>query len=294
MTPTPIATEGELSDALLNKADALIRRNRPDGVGLESEELPLLTEIIDDLPELTDTLVVGRAEMQVREEHNSFSFDLGYDTPVQAPVRPGSSFGRLETATEPQAATTVSAISREQVDLLIEDAVQRTRDELLRRQGDAINEAVARTRHDLQTSHQQQIEQLRRESLALQQRAVQEAIDATRAENRSMQTRAVQAALEQGREEGLASQATYLNDVRQEAAEQATMQISEHLIQLDAFIAQAIDGWIAQELPQLISTELDNMVDRLKMQTAAHMRATLLPEISDKLSSIIDATLARR
>lgn len=294
MTPTPTTTDSDTSDVLLTKADALIRRNRPDGVGLESEELPLLTEIVDDLPELTDTLVVGRPDTLVREEHSSFSFNLGYDAPPDAPVRPASSFGRMETADAPPPATTVTSISREQVDLLIEDAVQRTRDELLRRQGDAINEAVARTRHDLQASHQQQLEQLRREAQTQVQRAVAEALENTRAENRAMQTRAVQAALEQGREEGLASQQTYLNDVRQEAAEQATMQISEHLIQLDAYIAQAIDGWIAQEMPQIISTELDSMVDRLKVQTAAHMRATLLPEISDKLSAILDATLGRR
>lgn len=299
MTPNPTVTEGELSDALLNKADALIRRNRPDGVGLESEELPLLTEIVDDLPELTDTLVVGRPDTLMREERSSFSFDLGYDErpePLTSPT--GTSFGRVESAAyppPPAAAepTAPASLSREQVDLLIEDAIQRTRDELLRRQGDAIHDTAERTRRELAASHAQQLEQLRREHQAQLQRAVQEATEGVRAENRAMQARAVQAALEQGREEGLASQATYLNDVRQEAAELATMQISEHLIQLDAYIAQAIDGWLAQELPQIIAGELDSLVERLRMQTAAHMRATLLPEISDKLSSILDATLDR-
>ena len=42
------------SEALLSKADALIRRNRPDGVGSDAAELPVLTDAVDELPELTE------------------------------------------------------------------------------------------------------------------------------------------------------------------------------------------------------------------------------------------------
>lgn len=301
MTPHPTAEDNDLSATLLNKADALIRRNRPDGVGSDAEELPLLTEVVDDLPELTETLVFGPAGVEVREERSAdLPFDIGYGADSQTPVastRPslagGSSFGRVEAPPPPRAAEPTH-ISREQVDILIDDAIQRTRDELLRKQGDMIHEAVEKVRAEALAAQAHAVQAALAQARQDREHAVQDAVDAARAEARAMQTRAVQAALTQGRDEAMSGQQTYIEDVRREAAEAASMQMSEHLIQLDAFIAQAVDGWMARELPQIISGELDSLVERLKTQAAAHMRATLLPEISDRLSLLLDAALTRR
>ncbi|MGC3963131.1 MAG: hypothetical protein QM803_07315 [Rhodocyclaceae bacterium] len=136
--------------------------------------------------------------------------------------------------------------------MLIDDAVQRTRDEMLRAQERAIEEAVARAREALAVEHAG-------------------AIDAARSEA---------AASARPSEEVIA-------DIHREARQAASEQMGERLIELDAYIAQAIDGWIARELPQIISGELDALVERLRIQTTAHMRATLLPEISDKLSALL-------
>jgi len=69
----------------------------------------------------------------------------------------------------------------------------------------------------------------------------------------------------------------------------AGQMIAERLIDLDAFIAQSLETWISKELPQIVAGELDNMVERLRVKTLAHMRATLVPELSDKLSETLDA-----
>jgi len=74
-------------------------------------------------------------------------------------------------------------------------------------------------------------------------------------------------------------------------AQAARMRIAEQLIEFDAHISQTLEAWISNELPQIVAAEVDGMVERLRMKTLAHMRATLVPELSNKLSELLDATL---
>lgn len=81
---------------------------------------------------------------------------------------------------------------------------------------------------------------------------------------------------------------------REEASAQAQaaqMRIAEQLIEFDAHIAQTLESWISNELPQIVAAEVDGMVERLRVKTLAHMRATLVPDLSHKLSELLDATL---
>ncbi|QSI78331.1 hypothetical protein [Niveibacterium microcysteis] len=74
-------------------------------------------------------------------------------------------------------------------------------------------------------------------------------------------------------------------------AQAAQMRIAEQLIEFDAHIAQTLESWISNELPQIVAAEVDGMVERLRIKTLAHMRATLVPDLSHKLSELLDATL---
>ncbi|MCX9157625.1 hypothetical protein OPU71_15975 [Niveibacterium sp. 24ML] len=74
-------------------------------------------------------------------------------------------------------------------------------------------------------------------------------------------------------------------------AQAARMRMAEQLIEFDAHISQTLEAWISNELPQIVAAEVDGMVERLRMKTLAHMRATLVPDLSHKLSELLDATL---
>ena len=74
-------------------------------------------------------------------------------------------------------------------------------------------------------------------------------------------------------------------------AQAAQMRMAEQLIEFDAHIAQTLESWISNELPQIVAAEVDGMVERLRIKTLAHMRATLVPDLSHKLSELLDATL---
>lgn len=62
----------------------------------------------------------------------------------------------------------------------------------------------------------------------------------------------------------------------------------EHLVQIDTLIAREVEAWLANELPQLLSRELDSLSERLRVETLAHLRATLLPTLSDHIASRLD------
>ncbi|MDB5815788.1 MAG: hypothetical protein JWN23_2905 [Rhodocyclales bacterium] len=240
MTPNPSSHEADFSDELLSKADALIKRNRPDGVNSESEELPMLTEVVDNLPELTEIMEMPKV-MALEEEEIM-------------PVGAG--------------------LTQDQVNILISDAIERTQRDLLKNQD----------------------------------RVIQETVDRTRAENIVAHTQAAQAALAQGRregrEEGLAQGISQgrmegrneshtqhqlaIESMRREIHHNVVLQFSEQLIELDAYISQSIDAWLTRELPQIIASQLDEVGERIRSHTAAHMRATLLPELSNKLSALLD------
>lgn len=70
--------------------------------------------------------------------------------------------------------------------------------------------------------------------------------------------------------------------------------IAEHLIGLDTAVARAVESWFATELPQLLSRELDKLSDRLQQEALAHLRATLLPTLSEHISRSIESLPPRR
>ena len=68
----------------------------------------------------------------------------------------------------------------------------------------------------------------------------------------------------------------------------AEQQLAERLVELDTAIAREIDEWAARELPQIIARELDRLGERIQDEALAHLRATLLPEISARVSSLFE------
>jgi flagellar biosynthesis/type III secretory pathway protein FliH len=238
--------QADLSDAILGKADALIRRNRPDGVGSDSEELPLLTEVVDDIPSLNEFL----------------------SAPAAAAQAPAQSDGRHPV---------VIGLSQEQVNILITDAVDRAQRDILKHQDRVVFESVERAKAENAVAHQA---------------ALQAALAKGRADGRAEgQSQGFAEGLARGRSEHQATMNSATESARRDAHQQVILQFSEQLIELDSYIAQSVDAWLAKELPQIISGEIESLVERLKTRTAAHMRATLLPDISNKLSALLDTKL---
>ena len=68
----------------------------------------------------------------------------------------------------------------------------------------------------------------------------------------------------------------------------AEQRLAERLIALDTAIAREVEEWAARELPQIIARELDRLGERIQDEALAHLRATLLPEISARVSSLFE------
>ena len=64
--------------------------------------------------------------------------------------------------------------------------------------------------------------------------------------------------------------------------------VIEQLVELDATLALAIENWVAEELPQIIARECEAMNQRIREQAVAHLRATLAPELSREIASLLD------
>lgn len=62
----------------------------------------------------------------------------------------------------------------------------------------------------------------------------------------------------------------------------------EQLEKIDMLINNEVEAWLNNELPQLLSRELDQLSERLRVETLAHLRATLLPTLSAHIASQID------
>lgn len=69
---------------------------------------------------------------------------------------------------------------------------------------------------------------------------------------------------------------------------QPVSQLAEQLISLDTEIARAVESWFAAELPQLLSRELDKLSARLQEEALRHLRATLLPTLSEHISRSLE------
>lgn len=64
--------------------------------------------------------------------------------------------------------------------------------------------------------------------------------------------------------------------------------LAERLVTLDTAISRLVDDWVANELPQLVSRELDDLAERLRVAASAHLRATLQPLISAEIANTLD------
>jgi len=63
----------------------------------------------------------------------------------------------------------------------------------------------------------------------------------------------------------------------------------EQLIDLDATLNRRIDEWLSNELPQVLAEELEQARNRILNQIHARARATLLADISQEISELLDA-----
>jgi hypothetical protein len=72
------------------------------------------------------------------------------------------------------------------------------------------------------------------------------------------------------------------------AARAEADRLAERLVLLDSAISRHIQEWVATELPQLVSLELDDLAERLQATAASHLRATLLPLISTEIADTLD------
>ena len=70
--------------------------------------------------------------------------------------------------------------------------------------------------------------------------------------------------------------------------EQDQARITEHLVQIHTLISREVEAWLSSELPQLLSREIDALSTRLRVETLAHLKATLLPELSRHISKRLD------
>lgn len=68
----------------------------------------------------------------------------------------------------------------------------------------------------------------------------------------------------------------------------APVEVAEFLIDLDTELAREIEFWFANELPQLLSSELDRVSERLRTEALGHMRATLIPALSERIAARLD------
>lgn len=60
--------------------------------------------------------------------------------------------------------------------------------------------------------------------------------------------------------------------------------MAEVLVGLDTELAREIETWFAEELPQLVAGELDRLAAKLRTEAIAHMRATLMPALSERIA----------
>ena len=64
---------------------------------------------------------------------------------------------------------------------------------------------------------------------------------------------------------------------------------AERLVEIDTVVQRAVEAWVAAELPAIIERELSLAADRLHEETVAHLRATLLPRLSEHISERLGA-----
>lgn len=74
-------------------------------------------------------------------------------------------------------------------------------------------------------------------------------------------------------------------ETRETASGVESTEVIEHLLSLETEINRAISEWFANEMPQIVSRELDRFSERLRDEVVWHARATLLPDLSEQISA---------
>ncbi|THF58684.1 hypothetical protein E6O51_16590 [Pseudothauera rhizosphaerae] len=64
--------------------------------------------------------------------------------------------------------------------------------------------------------------------------------------------------------------------------------LTERLIRLDTELSREVERWVNVEFPQILARELDRLTQRMQTEMLAHLRATLLSELSDRISNLLD------
>lgn len=203
-------------DELLRKADALIRRNRSDLASDEAEDLPLLVESMEDLPELTDALAVPPTTKEQAGGHD-----------------PAIDLRRI------------------------------------------VAEAIASAHAEWQASQAQ---------------TLREVTERLRAEADAAQVRAIDAVRAQARQDAAALRPALLAQARKEAA----VEIFEQFKGLGDSLVSTLDQWMAKELPRLIAAEMPRLVERLRKEAGAQLRASMLTQFEERLAAARTAMTSRR
>ncbi|WP_018990455.1 hypothetical protein [Aromatoleum toluclasticum] len=67
-------------------------------------------------------------------------------------------------------------------------------------------------------------------------------------------------------------------------AKRSASELAEQLISLDTEVSRAVEAWFHAELPQIVARELDRLGASIREKALAHLRASLLPELSAHIS----------
>lgn len=64
--------------------------------------------------------------------------------------------------------------------------------------------------------------------------------------------------------------------------------LTERLIRLDTELSREIETWVSKEFPQILAGELERLTERMQTEMITHLRAVLLPELSQRISRLLD------
>jgi hypothetical protein len=69
----------------------------------------------------------------------------------------------------------------------------------------------------------------------------------------------------------------------------ATPDLAGRIVELDIAINRLIEDWVATELPQLVSRELDALAERLRVKAVTQLQHSLQPLISAEIARLLDS-----
>jgi len=67
-----------------------------------------------------------------------------------------------------------------------------------------------------------------------------------------------------------------------------TDMLTERLIRLDTELSREIEAWVSKEFAQILAGEFERLTERMQTEMIARLRAALLPELSQRISRLLD------